>query len=79
MESDTKYERIGGTSMGGGTFWGLGSILTKANVRLSFQLYFLLDVEIPRNSSEFNFIYMHVGFRGLTSYWGWLRREITGV
>lgn len=30
VESDDKYERIGGTSMGGGTFWGLGSLLTKA-------------------------------------------------
>jgi type II pantothenate kinase len=30
--SETKYERIGGTSMGGGTFWGLGSLLTKAKV-----------------------------------------------
>ncbi len=32
VESDTKYERIGGTSIGGGTFWGMGSILTKAKV-----------------------------------------------
>ncbi|KAK7080541.1 Pantothenate kinase 4 [Halocaridina rubra] len=30
VESDDKYERIGGTSMGGGTFWGLGSLLTEA-------------------------------------------------
>ncbi|XP_063430219.1 4'-phosphopantetheine phosphatase-like [Mytilus trossulus] len=30
VESETKYERIGGTSTGGGTFWGLGSLLTKA-------------------------------------------------
>ncbi|CAL4154221.1 unnamed protein product, partial [Meganyctiphanes norvegica] len=30
VESKEKYERIGGTSMGGGTFWGLGSLLTKA-------------------------------------------------
>lgn len=30
VEADDKYERIGGTSMGGGTFWGLGSLLTKA-------------------------------------------------
>ncbi len=35
VESEEKYERIGGTSMGGGTFWGLGSILTKAKVSLS--------------------------------------------
>ncbi|XP_050719238.1 4'-phosphopantetheine phosphatase-like isoform X2 [Eriocheir sinensis] len=30
VEADDNYERIGGTSMGGGTFWGLGSLLTKA-------------------------------------------------
>jgi len=28
--SETQYERVGGTSMGGGTFWGLGSLLTSA-------------------------------------------------
>ena len=32
VESDGQYERIGGTSVGGGTFWGLGSIVTKAKV-----------------------------------------------
>ncbi|KAK2566673.1 4'-phosphopantetheine phosphatase [Acropora cervicornis] len=31
--SETQYERVGGTSMGGGTFWGLGSLLTSAKVR----------------------------------------------
>ncbi|ESO96157.1 hypothetical protein LOTGIDRAFT_116077 [Lottia gigantea] len=30
VESESKYDRIGGTSTGGGTFWGLGSLLTKA-------------------------------------------------
>ena len=30
VESDSSYERIGGTSLGGGTFWGLGSLLTSA-------------------------------------------------
>ncbi|XP_076052846.1 4'-phosphopantetheine phosphatase isoform X2 [Oratosquilla oratoria] len=30
VEDDDKYARIGGTSLGGGTFWGLGSLLTKA-------------------------------------------------
>ncbi|XP_023931530.1 pantothenate kinase 4 isoform X2 [Lingula anatina] len=30
VEADGQYERVGGTSMGGGTFWGLGSLLTKA-------------------------------------------------
>jgi len=30
VESDDQYERIGGTATGGGTFWGLGKLLTKA-------------------------------------------------
>ncbi|XP_041357828.1 4'-phosphopantetheine phosphatase-like [Gigantopelta aegis] len=30
VESENKFERIGGTSTGGGTFWGLGSLLTSA-------------------------------------------------
>lgn len=30
VESEDQYERIGGTATGGGTFWGLGSLLTKA-------------------------------------------------
>lgn len=30
VESDSSYERIGGTATGGGTFWGLGTLLTKA-------------------------------------------------
>ncbi|XP_033759357.1 4'-phosphopantetheine phosphatase-like isoform X1 [Pecten maximus] len=30
VDSETNFERIGGTSNGGGTFWGLGSLLTKA-------------------------------------------------
>ena len=28
--SETRFERIGGTATGGGTFWGLGRLLTKA-------------------------------------------------
>ena len=30
VESESSYERIGGTSLGGGTFWGLGTLLTGA-------------------------------------------------
>ncbi|XP_050042906.1 4'-phosphopantetheine phosphatase isoform X2 [Dermacentor andersoni] len=30
VESDDEYERIGGSATGGGTFWGLGSLMTKA-------------------------------------------------
>lgn len=32
MESDEVFERVGGTATGGGTFWGLGSLLTKRKV-----------------------------------------------
>lgn len=32
VESESKYERIGGSAMGGGSFWGLGSLLTNAKV-----------------------------------------------
>ena len=30
VESDESFERIGGTATGGGTFWGLGKLLTNA-------------------------------------------------
>ena len=30
MTSETSFERIGGTATGGGTFWGLGRLLTGA-------------------------------------------------
>jgi type II pantothenate kinase len=30
VESEDRYERIGGTATGGGTFWGLGTLLTGA-------------------------------------------------
>ncbi|XP_061748094.1 4'-phosphopantetheine phosphatase isoform X2 [Nerophis ophidion] len=29
VESEDRFERIGGSSIGGGTFWGLGALLTK--------------------------------------------------
>lgn len=32
VESEDKFERIGGSSIGGGTFWGLGALLTKTKV-----------------------------------------------
>ncbi len=30
VSSDTSYERISGSSLGGGTFWGLCRLLTRA-------------------------------------------------
>lgn len=32
MESEDSFERIGGSSIGGGTFWGLGALLTQTKV-----------------------------------------------
>lgn len=34
MDGDGKFERVSGTSVGGGTFWGLGRLLTNCK-RLS--------------------------------------------
>nr|GMD19516.1 pantothenate kinase 1 [Ipomoea batatas] len=31
VDGDKKFERVSGTSIGGGTFWGLGKLLTKCN------------------------------------------------
>lgn len=32
VETEDKFEWIGGSSIGGGTFWGLGALLTKTKV-----------------------------------------------
>jgi type II pantothenate kinase len=32
VDSDEHFSRIGGTATGGGTFWGLGKLLTSAKV-----------------------------------------------
>ena len=32
VESDEKFQRIAGSCLGGATLWGLGSLLTNANV-----------------------------------------------
>lgn len=34
VESENNFSRIGGTSIGGGTFWGLGSLLTGGKVSI---------------------------------------------
>lgn len=45
VESEDQYERIGGTATGGGTFWGLGSLLTKAKVD-PFFFFFALSLSL---------------------------------
>ena len=52
--SETQFERVGGTSMGGGTFWGLGSLLTKAKV------LFLRDKEAIPNLIHSRFLCRHI-------------------
>ena len=34
VESDDKFERIGGSTIGEATLWGLGSLLTNASVSI---------------------------------------------
>jgi pantothenate kinase len=38
VDSDEHFSRIGGTATGGGTFWGLGKLLTSAKVGDFFNL-----------------------------------------
>lgn len=38
VESEDKFERIGGSSIGGGTFWGLGALLTKTKVSVRVRI-----------------------------------------
>lgn len=40
MDGNGKFERVSGTSLGGGTFWGLGRLLTKCN------RYFLIHLVV---------------------------------
>lgn len=32
VETEDRFEWVGGSSIGGGTFWGLGALLTKTKV-----------------------------------------------
>ena len=50
VESESNFERIGGTATGGGTFWGLGSLLTGAKARIAI-LY-------PKTHSNYSLCYM---------------------
>lgn len=31
VDGDGKFQRVSGTNVGGGTYWGLGRLLTKCN------------------------------------------------
>jgi pantothenate kinase len=42
VDSDDHFSRIGGTATGGGTFWGLGKLLTSAKVKINPHGIFLL-------------------------------------
>ncbi len=41
VSSETAFERIGGTATGGGTFWGLGKLLTGANGNKTTNLWII--------------------------------------
>lgn len=49
VESEDKFERIGGSSIGGGTFWGLGALLTKTKVS-AFDITFTGGTVFPTDS-----------------------------
>lgn len=57
MDGDNKFERVSGTSIGGGTFWGLGKLLTKCN-RFGF-VFFLSFFTKFCVSSDKKIINMH--------------------
>ena len=40
VDAEDKFTRIGGTATGGGTFWGLGKLLTGAKVSIKIDIYF---------------------------------------
>lgn len=45
VESSTSYQRVGGSSIGGGTFWGIGTLLSSGKeMILNFMLLLILDV-----------------------------------
>lgn len=83
VESEDKFERIGGSSIGGGTFWGLGALLTKTKVSLikfcscCFISFYLLcchlsTFQLPRVSYN-TFIFLLC--RDLMSYYSWPLRD----
>lgn len=39
VEADSSYKRVGGTSLGGGTFWGIGSLLAGSELYLSVLIF----------------------------------------
>lgn len=62
VESEDKFERIGGSSIGGGTFWGLGALLTKTKVII---LYFFFSFEVVfAESSSCNCTIPPLGVQG---------------
>ncbi len=54
VDGEDKYERIGGTSTGGGTFWGLGSLLTDAKVAVFITYMQCFKYEVIKAHSRCN-------------------------
>ncbi|KAL0296989.1 UNVERIFIED_CONTAM: Pantothenate kinase [Sesamum radiatum] len=50
VESDSKFQRVSGTSIGGGTFWGLGKLLTKKQIIVGFSFDELLELSHRGNN-----------------------------
>lgn len=56
MDGDGKFERVSGTSVGGGTFWGLGRLLTKCK-RLLFSPSHWSQIYVASYSEKKDFIF----------------------
>lgn len=53
VEAEDKFERIGGSSIGGGTFWGLGALLTKTQVHsVSFSVGDVCQTNLQPNALD---------------------------
>lgn len=50
VESEDQFERIGGSSIGGGTFWGLGALLTQTKVFMVVPSLVLICLTIARSA-----------------------------
>lgn len=42
VDSENSFQRVGGSTIGGATLWGLGSLLSDANVSIKLILLFIL-------------------------------------
>lgn len=58
VDGDGKFERVSGTSVGGGTFWGLGKLLTKCKRLAEYNhqnyFYIIMSNKLMKDDSFYN-------------------------